>query len=924
MTRTPRLRPLAAALAATALLAACGGPSEAELLASARTYIEQRDHNAAIIQLKAALQANPQQAEARYLLGKALLDTGKPAEAIVELRKAAELKWDENRVVPPLARAMLSEGELRPLLATYGDRTLPDAKANADLQTTLATALAALDQRDRAEQKLAAALAADPAHGPALLLKARLAASKQDFAGALAALGELTARDPGNADAWLLQAEIQHLGTRDTAAALASYRKAVEARPKLMAAHQGLVALLVAQGDTAAAQAHVDELKKAAPDEPVTKLLDAQMAFLRKDYAATRAIAQPLLQLAPNNALLLQLAGAAEFHLRSLAQAENLLAQAVKLAPEMPMARMLLVQTYLRTGQPEKALDTVKPALEARPPRAEAFSLAGEAYLQAGDPARAEQMFQRATQIRPDDTRARTALALGQIGRGNASAGLAELEALAAADPGTTADLALIASHLRRRDIDQALKAIDALERKQPELPLAANLRGRVLMLRNDAAGARQSFERALQLDPVYFPAVASLAALDLAEKKPEASRKRFEDLLAAQPKNHRAMLALAALAQRTGAPPAEATRWLEAAVQAAPDEASPRLQLVNHLLATGNPKGALSVAQQAAAALPASRELLQALGRTQLATEDWQQAVTSFNKLASMQPNAVAAPLGLADAYFGQKDYAAAERSLKRALEITPDLLQAQRALVSMWAGDGRYTEALAMAKTVQKQRPAEAAGWLMEGDIERQRRGWDAALAAYRAALPKTQGPEAAVRIHGTLAAAGRTDEAERFAANWVKDKPKDAGFRFYLGDQALQRQDWAQAEARYREVLALQPQNPLALNNVAWLMVKQGKPGALPYAEQATALAPNQPQLMDTLAVALAASNQLPKALELQQKTVEQSPDDPTLRLTLARLYIQSGDKPRARTELERLQQLGKRFADHAEVAELLKTV
>ena len=216
------------------------------------------------------------------------------------------------------------------------------------------------------------------------------------------------------------------------------------------------------------------ELRKLHPDlqvewlaqDPVTRLLEAQIAFLRKDYAATREITTPLLQLAPNNAMLLQLAGAAEFHLRNLPQAENLLAQAVKIAPGMPLARQLLAQTYLRTGLPEKALETLAPMIDGPQPRAELLTLAGEAHLQTGDAKRAEEMFSRATKVNPEQPRARTALALGQIGKGDAAGGLAALESVSAADPGATADLALVASHLRRGDVDKALKAIDSLERK--------------------------------------------------------------------------------------------------------------------------------------------------------------------------------------------------------------------------------------------------------------------------------------------------------------------------------------------------------------------------------------------------------------------------------------------------------------------------
>jgi Flp pilus assembly protein TadD len=129
---------------------------------------------------------------------------------------------------------------------------------------------------------------------------------------------------------------------------------------------------------------------------------------------------------------------------------------------------------------------------------------------------------------------------------------------------------------------------------------------------------------------------------------------------------------------------------------------------------------------------------------------------------------------------------------------------------------------------------------------------------------------------------------------------------------------------AEAHYRTVLEVQPKNALAMNNIAWLVTKQGKPGGLTMAQQANDLLPGKPQLMDTLAMALAAEGKLAQALELQKSAVQRSGGDPTLKLSLAKMLIKSGDKAYARAELEDLAKLGDRFREQAEVTALLKTL
>lgn len=159
---------------------------------------------------------------------------------------------------------------------------------------------------------------------------------------------------------------------------------------------------------------------------------------------------------------------------------------------------------------------------------------------------------------------------------------------------------------------------------------------------------------------------------------------------------------------------------------------------------------------------------------------------------------------------------------------------------------------------------------------------------------------------------------------AASWVKEHPRDAAFRYYLGDIALARKDHAAAEAHYRSVLELQPNNALAMNNLAWMLAQQKRPGALPLAEKANELLPDRVPLMDTLAYVLALEKQPERAVALQRKAMAQNPEDPNLRLTLARIHVVNGDRTQARAELDALAKLGDKFSAQDEVARLMATL
>ncbi len=908
-------------LAVAALLSACGGQKEAELLAAAKASLDKKDDKAAVIQLKGVLQKAPSSAEARFLLGTALLATGDAVGADVELRRARELQYPDEKLVPALAQAMLATRQYPKLIAQLGAVQLSLPQNVVTLQVALAGAFAAQGAMGDARAALGRALAADPQSAPALIAQARLQVAGGDVEAALAGLNQLLAARPDSAEAWQLHGDLTLRYKNNLVAAGDSYRKALAVQPDLVPAHAALITLSYLRQDETAAKRQIDALNAAAPGHPLTRLYEAQKAFAAADYKRANDLLQPMVAALPDNVSLLFLAAATELQLNALSQAERHLQKAVQLQPQFAAAQRLLAKVYLRAGQPAKAVASLRPLLDKEGADVETLTIGGQAQLLAGNAAAANALFTRAASLKPADAPARTALAVAQLGRGNGDTAFNELQSIAAADSGTAADMALISARLQRNQLDAALKAIEALERKQPDNAAAADLRGRVHLLRKEPAAARQSFEQAVRRDPRYFPAVSNLAALDFLEKKPEAAKARFEALLKLEPKNVQALLSLADLARYGGATRAEIAKWIDAAIQADPGDPQPRLVLIDLLVAASDSKAALAAAQKAAAAVPASIEIQARLGSALLAAGDVNQAIATFGRLANEHADAPLGHLGLAEASLVKKDFVAAGKSAQRALELEPGSLAAQRLAIFAAMGQRKPQDALRVARNVQVQRPKEALGFLLQGEIEAEQKHWPAAVAAFRAAVAQASPAQAPARLHFALLQADMGAEAARFAESWQSQHPKDTLFVLYLADAASVRGDLAVAEQHYLHVLKQQPDNSLALNNLAWVSIKQKKPGAVGFAERAVKAAPGRSAYVDTLASALSSDGQHAKAIEMQKQLVDSAPDAPAYRLTLAKIYLQSGDKGKARTQLELLSNT--RFSGQTEVAELRKS-
>jgi putative PEP-CTERM system TPR-repeat lipoprotein len=910
-------------LLATLLLVGCGGEKPESMLVSAKDYMAKNDNKAAVIQLKNALQNNPNLAEARFLLGKALLEGGDPIAAELELHKASELKHPADQVVPLLARAMLMQGQAKKITDDFAKVQLTSPESKADFQATLGQAYLMMGKLDAAQAAFDGALIALPDYGPALIGQARIKAVSRDLPGALALLDSALEKSPKLYNAWQLKGDILS-AQGDAKGASDAYRKALEIKPDFLSAHAALISRFLEAGKLDEAGKQLAAMKKIAPKHPQTSYLQAQLFYWQKNFKAAQESIQEHLKVIPDSMLGLQLAGAIEYELKSYAKTETYLLKALAKAPELGLARRILIASYLRSGQSAKALGALQPVLEKIEKDSNMLALAGEVFMQSGDAEKAGVYFSKAAALDPENTGKRTSVALSHLAKGETETAYRELEQIASVDTGVNADLALISSQLKGGKFDEALKSIAALEKKQPENPLAQHLRGTVFLGKGDVAAARKSFEQALLKNPVYFASAASLANLDLADKKPDEAKKRFEGVVAKDPKNVQALLALAELRAKTGGQTEEVAALINKAIAADSSEPASRLALIGLYLGARDAKTAVSAAQDALGVLPDRPAILDAAGRAQQLAEDFNQALATYGKLAAAMPHSQQAYLRMAEIQMAMKDKDAAMQSLRKALSVKPDSIEAQRGILMLDLDAGRTAEALATARKVQKQHPKEAAGFVFEGDVHAFKKAWADAATAYRAGLKQTGVAELALKVHAVSMAGGMTAEADKFADNWLKEHPKDLKFRFYLAEAASARKDYVAASKHYRTLLDAQPDNPAVLNNLAWVAAQNKDPKAIEYAEKAYKLAPDQPAIIDTLGALLVEKGDTARGLELLQKALSLAPQNAEIRFNFAKALVKAGKKDEAKKELGELAKLGEKFPAQAEAAKLLQSL
>lgn len=905
-------------------LVSCVAKDASSYVASAKSYIAKSDYKAAVIELKNAVQKEPDSAEARYLLGRSLLAMGDAAGAEAEIRKAIANHAPENDALPLLARAMASQGKVEQVITELAGHKLGDAQARSDLEVSLAAAYLAKGDVKNAQREANSALVDQPGNARGLLVQARIAALGGDLKTARSHVDEAFKNSPDDLDTLLVKAELAVVdGNVDDGKKL--LERAATAHPESIVARFAAFSLALKTRDMEGAKAQLAKMKEIQPNDLRGSYAEALLAEAQGENERARVAVQRVLGRLPEHIPSLILDGLIEFKLGSYAAAEDALRKALAKTPDDPTAGRILALVYLRTGRAQQASDLLVRTLGRHPDDPVLLRTAGEAYLATGDPTLAAHAYERANAIDKNNVGSKIRLAQVRMAAGDTARGFSDLESLADNEPTQSqAELALYSEHMRRREYDRALAAVDALAKKQPKSVLVPALRGAAYLAKRDLVKARANFTKALDIQPDYFPAAQSLAIIDLEEGNPQAAEQRFQRILAKNPKNEQVLLAHAQLLTLSGGTPEAIKDAIDKAIAANPTSSRARLALIGYQMRRRDPKAAIAAAQAGLTAIPNNVQLMEALGASQLAGNEPNQAIETFKTVVQLQPENHLALLRLAEAQVAIKDYTGAIENERKALVLKPDQPQALFALAKTYMLSGQPEAAIGEARSLQKQHPDKSAGYVLEGELLRAQKKWPEAATAFASAMSREPTSIVATRYYTTLLAAGKDAEAAKVSSQWIQKNPKDPTFLLLHAEQAQAKNDFVTAGSGYRKVLEIDPDNIPALNNLAWILAEGNDPKAREYAERAHRLAPFNPSVLDTLGWTLVRTGDAKRGAQLLMMASRSAPAQADIRLHLAKALAESGDKAGAKREVAELMKLDKASPIRTEAEKLSATL
>lgn len=880
------------------LLAGCLRDSPDTLMRKANEAIARNELRTASIHLKNLLQEQPRDGEARMLLARVHVRERDFRAAEREWLRALESGAAPDLALPGLLEARFRIGDAKGLLdaAQRHSASDPDARARVAYwsararmqQGDLAGASAALDE----------SLSLRPDDVPARAARSRLQSMRGDLEGARRGFDVLLEQSV-LLEALVWRADV-HLARRDLAAARADLEKAVATDADDPEARLRLVSLLLDTGALDEGEKQLSELQRIAPKAIPTLHFKALVDLRRNRLDAANSSLQEVLRIAPDHLPSVVLAAHVALAQGRLEIAERHARAVAERAPKSVEALRLIASVQLRRGDYAKVLETVRGAAVTDSPL---LTIAGDAALRMNAANDAIGWFERALRAAPGNVGARSGLGMAKLATGRVDAGLADLEAAAAQDAGSTKfDVMLVSALLRAGRHDAALAAIDRIESKSKGTPLAHHLRGTALLARRDTEAARAAFEKALAIDPAYEPAIDSLATLDVRQGRVPDAKARYEALIARDPKNTRAMLAIAEITARSGGRTEDVAAQIQRALAVAPADPDAAIAMARLRIRAQQPKDAVALLQQALAQRPEDPRLLEVLASAYLLVDSKQQAIDTYERMTRTPARSAALLTKLGDVKSDAGDKTGALDAFRKAAELDPKSGVPSARIASTLLELGRRDEARQVATSLQKSAPSSAAGLLLEGDLLATEGQWAGASKAYRKAYEVDRAPRSLARLHTALLRADRTVEADAVLNDAIRTSPGDLALRMIAGESAVSRRLWPDAVRHYEAVVNARPNDVVALNNLAWSLHEARNPEAAKRAQEALRLAPDAAAVIDTAGVIASRDGDHARGVDLLRRATELAPRNPVFRLHYAEALIAAGDAAGARTQLE----------------------
>jgi Tfp pilus assembly protein PilF len=678
--------------------------------------------------------------------------------------------------------------------------------------------------------------------------------------------------DKNFADAHYALAQVYlHMGAINTA--YTELRKTVDLQPANYKARIDLGNILLAGGKTDDAQAQAAAVMAAQPNNADAHSLLSRIAAKRgnKDLAMTEI--HRALELAPNEPKLHETLALLKMNdPAQTSSVEDELKKAVALDSKSMSAKLLLAAFYVKNNRLQEAEQVSWKAVATDPKNLGARETLVQIVLKQGDQARAEQILRQTSNELPDSPQGVRILADYYATSGQIDKARAEFAALAQKYPkNVSVQEGYVRILLQVKDFATAQTVVNGLMKSNGKDPQVAVLNGIVLLNNgklNDAINALQNAASNAPKDAFiqYWLGKAALAKGD------------------------------AGLAEKS----------FRQAAQLNPHGIETQEELARIAIMHGDMNLLSDVAEKAIAAAPRFPGGYIWRAMVELARNSHDKAEADLKTAIAAAPKSAPAYLMLGQLRFEQKHYPEGAALLEQALQNDPNSIGALRRLIGYDLSRKQPAKALDRLNAQIEKSPKNSGFYDLLAQLQIQNKNFDQAAAAAQKAIQINPDDGEAVTIYaGLQARGGQAAKAIATWEQWSKNHPGDASSLAILGTLEESRGDTRKAEDYYKRALQIQSEQPVATNNLAYLMLQNGEnvDVALSLAQTARRVMPNSPNTADTLAWAYYHKGTYAFARDLLEDAIKTDPNSAGMQYHLGMVYSKLNDKNNATIHLKK---------------------
>jgi Flp pilus assembly protein TadD len=256
---------------------------------------------------------------------------------------------------------------------------------------------------------------------------------------------------------------------------------------------------------------------------------------------------------------------------KNLTEAKRLLDGALARDPRDLDALTTKGRLLLAEGNSVNALSTLKTAADSNPRSVDARIALAQTYAMRGETKEATAAYNEALSLDAGNAEARLGLAQVQISNGQAADAVPLLLKVVQEHPRSlAARLAFFEGLMAVGDVPQAQAQLAAAQQIDPESVDVQNAAGMLAAAKQDQAGARTAYARALAANPRSYQALAGLLTAEMQSKNFGAAKELIEKQLAKMPNDPNVLLMAAQTYDALG-DAVETERALKKTVEADP-----------------------------------------------------------------------------------------------------------------------------------------------------------------------------------------------------------------------------------------------------------------------------------------------------------------------------------------------------------------